>query len=222
MFDCSHNQVRKLLQLGREALCDKTCSRRQSHFQSCDRCFNISGRCCFGFKTPIAARRSLPFGQTVDMIIHQHISYIHITPDSMIGMPQANRHTIAVTATGNNIELRIGKFQTLRKRQRSSVCGVHAISIYIARKTSAAANAADNRKLMWFQAKFHRCLLQGCLHSIIAAAWAPVRFHIISEVLQNSHLQHLLATHNEFFRIHDISVILQNAFQMRAAFNMHT
>ncbi len=140
----------------------------------------------------------------------------------MIGVSESDRHTVAVTAASYYRKVGFGQFQALCKGKRPAMRRMHAVGINVAGNASAAANPADNRQLMRFQAKLHGSLLQGGLHRIMSAAGTPVWFHIVTKILQYRHLQHLLATCQQLLGIHNVTVVLQNAFQTRAGIDVHS
>jgi hypothetical protein len=135
----------------------------------------------------------LSFGQTIDLVVHDHNSDVDIAQRGMDQVASADAEHIAIAAHSHDSEIGARHLHTLSYWQSATVDAVEAEGADEVGKAAGAADARNHYRLIHWTFERSQSGVSGVEHTEVTAARAPRRLDIAFKIFWrqgNSWLRH--------------------------------
>ena len=123
----------------------------------------------------VGGRGGLAGGQAVNLVVHNDISEVQISPHGVDEMIQADAIAVSVAARDDHVQVMIGKLGAACHGDRAAVEAVDAVGVEKARQIRGTANPRNHENVLGRELQLLGRNLERTEHAEIAASGAPVR-----------------------------------------------
>ena len=135
-------------------------------------CISIWSSFCLCSKR--SCRTCLPCCECIVFIIKDDIDHIDISTTGMDKVPHPNTISISISSHNYNRKIRICKFHSSCKWNRTSMKRLSSVSIHILACFSRTSNSRNNYSIMRSNFKFSKRIFESHDDEEISTSWTPL------------------------------------------------
>ena len=140
-------------------------------------------RRALGDLADLGCRRVLAFRQPVDAVVEQQDRQVDVAPQRMDEVVAADRQTVAVARDDPHIEVGPSDSETGGDGRGTTVNAMHAVGVHVVREPAAAADPADEHRVLRGDAEVGHELLHGQQDAVVTTTRAPTHLLVAGPVL---------------------------------------
>ena len=141
----------------------------QRDAQRVERRVDRSVRSALGDLAHLRRRRVLALGEPVDAVVEQQDGEVDVAPQGVDQVVATDRQAIAVAGDHPHVEIGSSHGETGGDGRRAPVDAVHAVRVHVVREAAAAADAADEHRVLGGDAEIGHQLLDGQQDAVVTA-----------------------------------------------------
>ena len=181
MIDGTVQHFHHMLHLGGMSAGNKSGAARNELFHGIDRLVHRTARIGFGLEAQGRGGRSLLFRQTIDEIVHYHVSQIEIFTRRMVEVVAAHGKTVPIAAEHKYMQVVARQADPRGKWQGAAMNKMDSMSIYEIRETGGTPDSRQGHYFFMWKLVPFQGPVKGRKHCEIPTSGTP-RWMVRGEV----------------------------------------